>query len=124
MPDSIFSKIIKRELPATIHYEDDEFIVINDIHPTAPIHVLIITKKQIETLEDIPLEDTEMHAKLLLMARKMAHQLGIQENYKIFLNVGKQVQQIHHIHLHLYGGWKEKKSVQQLNQESLVLINA
>lgn len=122
--DSIFSKIIKREIPAEIRYEDDDFIVIDDINPTAPVHVLIITKKAYETLEDIDSSDIKLHAAILLTARKMAKLLGIEENYKLFMNVGKKVQQVHHIHLHLYGGWDKKKSIKQLDKESTELINS
>jgi len=122
--DSIFSKIIKKEIPAKIRYEDDDFIVIDDINPIAPVHVLIITKKAYQTLEDIDLSDIDMHAKILLTARKVAKLLDIEKNYKLFMNVGKKVQQVHHVHLHLYGGWDNNKSAEQLDQESTELINS
>lgn len=106
MPEaSLFSKIINREIPATIRYEDATFIAIDDIHPVAPIHILIIPKKPYATLEQVTLEDVTFHAQLLLTARKVAKLVGIADNYKLFMNVGTQVQAIHHIHLHLTGGW-------------------
>lgn len=101
---SIFSKIINREIPATIQYEDDDFIAINDIHPVAPVHVLLIPKKDWQTLEDVAPED-EFHGKFLQAARKVVKKLGIQDNYKLMMNVGKQVQQVQHIHMHIMGGW-------------------
>ncbi len=102
---SIFTQIINREIPSTIEYEDQEFIVIRDISPKAPIHVLVIPKKEIATLEDIELEDTGFHSRLLLTARKVAKKLGIEQNYKLVMNVGLKMQVVHHIHLHLLGGW-------------------
>ncbi len=108
MSDSLFTKIIKREIPATIVYEDDDFIAFKDIHPQAPVHVLVVPKQPYKTLEEVPPENSDFHAKLLLTARKVAKILHIQDNYKLFMNVGKHVQAIHHIHLHLLGGWPEK----------------
>lgn len=105
MNESIFTKIINREIPASIVYEDDTFIAIKDIHPKAPVHVLLITKQPHETLESVSVDDTQFHAQLLQTARKIAAQLGIQDNYKLHMNVGKGVQQVHHIHLHILGGW-------------------
>lgn len=108
---SIFSQIIEKKIPATIRYEDNDFIVIDDIHPRAPIHVLIIPKQPHTSLEAIALDDASFHSKLLILARKVAKQLGIQENYKLFMNVGTQVQAIHHLHLHLLGGYKAKEGL-------------
>lgn len=110
MAESIFTKIINKELPSTIQYEDDEFIVINDIYPKAPVHVLIIPKKAYRSLEEVEINDDVFHAKLLKLARQMAKQLGIVENYKLFMNIGNLVQDVPHLHLHLMGGWKQKKS--------------
>ncbi len=103
--DSIFTKIILRQIPASIRYEDDEFIAIDDIHPAAPIHILLIPKKPYQQLEEVDVEDEHFHARLLILARKIAKQVGIADNYKLFMNVGKRVQLIHHIHMHITGGW-------------------
>lgn len=105
MSESIFTKIINREIPAKIVFEDDDFIAINDIHPKAPIHVLIIPKKAYTTLEEVDLADDHFHSKLLKTARLLAKQLNISDNYKLFMNVGKGVQDVHHLHLHLMGGY-------------------
>jgi histidine triad (HIT) family protein len=105
MPESVFAKIISHELAAKIRYEDDDFIAFDDIHPRAPVHVLIVSKISYATLEDVPSTDTEFHAKLLLAARKVAEKLQIQHNYKLHMNVGLNVQAVHHLHLHLLGGW-------------------
>lgn len=104
---SIFTKIIRKEIPASIVYEDDDFIAINDIHPKAPVHVLVIPKQEIPTLEDVSADDEHFHAQLLLTGRKVAKILGISDNYKLVMNVGLQMQLVHHIHLHVLGGWKD-----------------
>lgn len=110
MSDSIFSKIINREIPSNILFEDQEFIVIRDIHPKAPIHVLIIPKKAYQTLEEVAFDDDIFYAKLLKLARQMAKKFNITDNYKLFMNVGNKVQDVPHLHLHLMGGWEQKKS--------------
>lgn len=105
MPESVFSKIISHELAAKIQYEDDDFIAFDDIHPQAPVHVLLVSKVSYETLEHVPANDTEFHSKLLLAARKVAEKLNIQHNYKLHMNVGMNVQAVHHLHMHILGGW-------------------
>lgn len=107
---SIFTKIIDREIPATIHYEDDEFIAISDIKPLAPVHVLLITKKPYKTLEEVDVKDEKFHARYLQLAREIAHKLDISENYKIMMNVGEQVQMVQHVHMHIMGGWDQTGS--------------
>lgn len=104
--DTLFTQIIKREIPATIVYEDESFIAFKDINPKAPIHVLVVPKKQISTLEEVNLEDSEFHARLLQTIRKVAKKLGISGNYQVMMNIGPDVQQVPHIHAHLMGGWK------------------
>ena len=115
---SIFTKIINREVPATIHYEDDEFIVIDDISPAAPVHVMIIPKHPYETLEKVDENNTDFYGKMIALARKMAKKLDIAENYKLFMNVGKKVQYVHHIHLHLTGGWDKEKPRKEIKKET------
>lgn len=110
MAETIFSKIIRREIPSTIRFEDDDFIVINDIYPKAPVHVLIIPKKAYESLEAVDLNDDVFYAKLLKKARQVAKELDISNNYKLFMNVGKDVQDIQYLHLHLMGGYKKGKT--------------
>lgn len=105
---TIFEKIRDQEIPAKIIFEDEDLMVFHDIEPMAPIHVLIVPKKAYSTLEDLPLDDP-LQLKLLQTARKMAKELGIADNYKVFMNVGLKVQQVHHIHLHLMGGWTKPK---------------
>lgn len=106
-PVSIFTKIINRELPATIRYEDDECIVIDDIHPQAPVHVLLIPKEPFQTLEHVEMSDGHFHKILLQTARRVAKLMGIEKNYRLVLNVGAAVQMVPHIHVHILGGWQK-----------------
>ena len=106
MNKTIFEKIISREIPATIHHEDDDLIIIDDINPVAPIHLLIIPKKKIETLNDLNIEDTELIGKMFQAAKNMAIKLGIDKSgYRTIFNCNEDGgQTVYHIHLHLIGG--------------------
>lgn len=99
---SIFTKIINREIPADIVYEQSDIIVIKDIYPEAKTHLLIIPKKEIPTINDLKEDDRELLAEMFFVAKKIAKDLWIQEWYKLNFNVWeKWWQQIMHIHLHL-----------------------
>jgi histidine triad (HIT) family protein len=99
--DCIFCKIAKKEAPADIVYEDNEFIVFPDIRPKAPIHLLLVSKKHIPTLQDVSENDTELMGKFLLLAQKVAREKQL-KGYKLAMNVGKEGgQEIDHLHLHL-----------------------
>jgi len=99
---SIFTKIIQREIPAKIEYEDNDIIVIHDINPQAKHHLLIIPKKEIPTINDISFEDSQLVADMFFVAKKIAWKLNIQEWYKLRFNVWAQWwQEVFHIHLHL-----------------------
>ncbi len=108
MAETIFSKIIRKEIPAEIVYEDDEILAFKDIAPQAPIHVLIIPKKEIPTVNDITDEDAPLVGKLFLVAKKLAKELNIAENgYRLVFNCNKDAgQAVFHLHLHLLGGRK------------------
>lgn len=107
MSKTVFEKIIAREIPATIIYEDDEFIAFKDIKPAAKVHVLIVPKKAYPTLEAIPLDDP-LQFRLFQLVRRLAQELGIADNYKIHLNVGDKVQVVPHLHVHLLGGFEQE----------------
>ena len=99
---SIFTKIISREIPAEVVYETDNLIAIKDINPKAKTHILIIPKKEIETINDLETEDREVLADLFFAAKKIASDLWISEWYKLQFNVWeKWWQEVFHIHLHL-----------------------
>jgi histidine triad (HIT) family protein len=102
MTDTIFQKIIDKELPADIIYEDELALVFKDINPVAPTHLLIIPKKQIEKVSDAEDQDKELLGHLLLVAGKVARNLGIDEAFRLVVNNGAGAQQtVFHLHIHL-----------------------
>jgi len=102
----IFCKIINKELEAKIYYEDAHCLAINDIHPKAPVHLLIIPKQHIATLNDLKGDETLLAGRLIQVAKQMATKMEIaQPGYQLVINCnegGGQV--IYHLHLHLLGG--------------------
>ena len=99
---SIFTKIINREIKSEIIYENNNLIVIKDIAPKAKTHLLIIPKKEIETINDLESNDSELLFEMFLTAKNVAKQLNISEWYQLHFNVGKKWwQEVMHIHLHL-----------------------
>ncbi len=106
MTETVFSKIIAKQIPADIVYEDEQVLAFRDIQPQAPIHVVIIPKKPIATLNDIVPEDAELIGRLFLAAKQVAYDLGIAENgYRTVINCNRDGgQYIFHVHMHLLGG--------------------
>jgi histidine triad (HIT) family protein len=105
MTDNIFKKIIDRQLPAQIVYEDELCLAFHDIRPQAPVHVLIIPRKEIRTHADVQPEDQELLGHLHLVAARLAKQLGLSAGYRLVINCQEQAgQTVPHLHLHLLGG--------------------
>ena len=106
MAENIFSKIIKHELSADIVYEDDEVIAFRDISPQAPVHVLVVPKTEIATVNEIKPEQAELIGKMVLAAQKIAADEGIAEDgYRLVINCNQHgCQEVFHLHLHLLGG--------------------
>ncbi len=106
MSETIFSKIIRHEIPADVVYEDDEIMAFRDINPQAPVHVLIIPKIEIATLNDVRPAHSELIGKMVLTAQKIADQEGIAEDgYRLVMNCNRHgCQVVFHIHMHLLGG--------------------
>jgi histidine triad (HIT) family protein len=106
MEDCIFCKIINKDIPASIVFEDEKMIAFNDINPQAPIHILLIPREHFSSLNDIPEEKKNILSHLLLKARQIAQEKGIADKgYRIVLNTAKDSgQEVFHIHLHLLGG--------------------
>lgn len=104
--DCLFCRIVNKEIPAAIVYEDDSFMVINDINPAAPVHLLIIPRIHIASLNEAGVEDTEILGKLQLLAAQMADVAGIAgQGYRLVNNIGEWGgQTIRHLHYHLLGG--------------------
>jgi histidine triad (HIT) family protein len=108
MSDCIFCKIVEGSLPSTKVYEDDDVLAFRDIQPAAPVHVLIIPKKHIPTMNDVTEEDGALVAKIFAVARKIAADLGVAESgYRLVNNVNRDGGQIvYHLHVHLLAGRK------------------
>lgn len=103
---TIFKKIIDKEIPADIVYEDDDVLAFRDINPQAPTHVLIIPKKEIATADDVTDDDAMVLGKLFLTASKIAREEGIAEDgYRLMVNCREHGgQEVFHLHMHLLGG--------------------
>ncbi|HSM82243.1 MAG TPA: histidine triad nucleotide-binding protein [Nodosilinea sp.] len=104
--DTIFGKIIRREIPANIVYEDDLCLAFTDVNPQAPTHILVIPKQPIPKLSDATPADKELLGHLLLTVKQVADQAGLTENgYRVVINTGTDGgQTVFHLHLHLLGG--------------------
>ena len=103
---TIFDKILAREIPADIVYEDDQVLAFKDIAPRAPVHYLIIPKQRIATLNDASSADQALLGHMMLSAAQLAREAGIAEDgYRVQMNVNKGGGQVvYHIHLHMFGG--------------------
>jgi histidine triad (HIT) family protein len=102
--ESLFSKIIARKIPASIAHEDDRYIAIHDISPQAPVHLLVIPKKQIATLNDLKPGDEALVGGMFLVAQDLMKQLG-HTDYRTVFNCGRGAQQtVFHLHLHVLAG--------------------
>lgn len=106
--DCIFCKIVKGELPSKKVFENDRIVAFHDIQPAAPVHVLIIPKKHIASMNEAGAEDAELLGEVLLAARQIAGELGVSEDgYRLINNIGPNGGQVvYHIHFHLLGGEK------------------
>ena len=106
MTDCLFCKIIDGEIPGDIVYENDSVLAFNDINPIAPVHILIIPKEHIPTLNDLEEKHTQTMGELFLAAKKIASDKGISESgYRVVFNCNQDGQQtVFHIHLHLIAG--------------------
>ncbi len=106
MADCLFCKIVNKEIPADIVYDDERFLAFKDIEPIAPLHLLIIPKKHILAVDQLADSDKELMGELLLTAKKIARTAGVAESgYRLVLNVGRDAgQSVNHLHLHLLGG--------------------
>ena len=108
MEDCLFCKIIKREIPSTIVYEDEEILAFRDINPVAPVHVLVIPKKHISSLVDLEPEDEALVGRIYSVINKIAKQENVFESgFRVVVNCGEDGgQEVKHLHFHLIGGKK------------------
>ena len=104
MADTLFTKIINREIPADFVYEDEKVVAIRDIDPKAPVHILVIPRKPIPTVNDLAPEDAALFGHMALTAKKLASDEGL-ESYRLVVNCNEQAgQTVFHLHMHLLGG--------------------
>ncbi|PQO36764.1 histidine triad nucleotide-binding protein [Blastopirellula marina] len=102
---TIFKRIIDKEIPADIIYEDDQCLAFKDIAPKAPTHVLIIPKKEIATVDDLADEDAALIGHMWIVIRNLARDLGLEDGYRVIVNCKEAGgQEVPHLHYHLLGG--------------------
>lgn len=105
MSETIFSKIIRREIPADIVFEDDRALVFRDISPEAPVHLLVIPKEPLRSIETATDEQVNLLGHLLLVAKRVAAEEGLTNGYRIVTNIGDEGgQSVDHLHFHVLGG--------------------
>lgn len=105
MSETLFMKIIKREIPADIVYEDDDSLCFKDVNPQAPVHLLLIPKKPIRKLVDAQTEDQALLGKLILKAGDIARENGCGDSFRLVINNGEGAgQTVFHLHIHILGG--------------------
>jgi histidine triad (HIT) family protein len=109
----VFCKIINKEIKADIVYEDEDILAFKDIHPQAPVHILIIPKRHIESVNSFERKDAALAGKMIITAKELAEKAGIAgKGYKLLLRVGKDGgQEVPHIHLHLLGGARLSENI-------------
>lgn len=105
MDDCLFCKIIRGEIPSKKAYEDDSVLVFHDIHPIAPVHLLLIPKLHVDSLASCQEVHQALLGKLLLLAPKLALEHGLQQGFRTMINTGRGGgQEVFHLHLHVFGG--------------------
>lgn len=108
--DCIFCRIVRGELPANKVYEDDDVVVVPDIQPAAPVHLLVLPKEHVETLDAATTKHQALLGKMMLLAPRLAREQGATNGYRIVINNGADGgQEIFHLHVHVLGGprpWK------------------
>ena len=105
MADTIFGRIIRKEIPARIEHEDDLCLAFHDVAPQAPVHVLVIPKRPIPSLADVSADDEHLLGHLLVVASGLTKKLGLEGGYRLVVNCGRDGgQSVDHLHVHLLGG--------------------
>lgn len=105
METCIFCKIAARQIPTKLLEDNDDFVVFNDIHPKAPIHLLVVPKQHIPSLNDLNPEHSDLIANLMLQLKNIANKHGLENGYRTVINTGAGGgQEIYHLHIHLTGG--------------------
>jgi histidine triad (HIT) family protein len=104
-PNCIFCRIVAGQIPARKVHEDDELLVFHDIHPWAPVHVLVVPKQHVESLADVGPEHEALLGRMLGLAPRLMKQLGVDNGFRVVVNTGADGgQEVHHLHMHVMGG--------------------
>jgi histidine triad (HIT) family protein len=103
--DCIFCRIVAGQIPSKKAYEDEELIAFHDIHPWAPVHVLVIPKQHIATLADVQPEHEPLLGRMLMLAPRLMRELGVSNGFRTLINTGQDgLQEVYHLHMHVIGG--------------------
>jgi histidine triad (HIT) family protein len=104
-PNCIFCKIVAGQIPSKKAYEDEDILAFHDIHPWAPVHVLIIPKRHITSMVDVTMADQALLGKMMAISPKLMADLGVTNGYRHVINTGRDgMQEVMHVHLHVMGG--------------------
>ena len=104
-PNFIFCKIVAGQIPSKKAYEDEDILAFHDIHPWAPVHILIIPKRHITSMVDVTMEDQALLGKMMAISPKLMADLGVTNGYRHVINTGRDgMQEVMHVHLHVMGG--------------------
>lgn len=104
-PDCIFCKIVAGQIPAKKVFEDEELLAFHDIHPWAPVHVLVIPKVHIASLDDVGLQHDALLGRMLGLAPRLMKELGVVNGFRTVVNTGRDGgQEVQHLHMHVFGG--------------------
>lgn len=104
-PNCIFCKIVAGQIPSKKAYEDDDILAFHDIHPWAPVHILIIPKRHIASMVDVGPDDAALLGKMMAISPRLMKELGVTNGYRHVINTGRDgLQEVPHVHLHVMGG--------------------
>lgn len=104
-PDCIFCRIVAGQIPAKKVYEDDDILAFHDIHPWAPVHILVVPKRHIASMVDVTLEDQALLGKMMAISPRLMRELGVTNGFRHLINTGRDgLQEVMHVHLHVIGG--------------------
>jgi histidine triad (HIT) family protein len=104
-PNCIFCRIVSGQIPAKKVHEDDELLVFHDIHPWAPVHVLVVPKQHVASLAEVGPEHDALLGRMLGLAPRLMKQLGVDNGFRVVVNTGADGgQEVHHLHMHVMGG--------------------
>ena len=104
-PNCIFCKIVAGQIPAKKVYEDDDIVAFHDIHPWAPVHILLIPKRHVESMVDVTEADAPVLGRMMALSPRLMRELGVTNGFRHVINTGRDgMQEVPHLHLHVIGG--------------------